>query len=121
MMVWSNTWASKSNIKSFLLLTSLKSDLKINGFRAESSKHPITIDKNGLTVIPDQKVINLRIFGNNLMSGNNNNNNEIIKIGFTTIDGRTGDKCDPDRDFTVKQVINSNMALVEIKLLVEIL
>lgn len=89
-----------------------KSYPKINGFRAESSKFPITIDENGLTVIPDQKVITLRLFGNNLISVIK----KSIKIGFTATDGQAGDKCDPDRDFTVKKFINNNMALVDIKL-----
>jgi hypothetical protein len=93
-------------------LTAFKTDVKINGFRAESSKYPISIDENGLTVIPHQKHINLRIFANNLNFGIKN----FIKIGFTTTDGQTGDKCDPHTVFTVNKVINNDMALVEIKL-----
>ncbi len=93
-------------------MTAFKTPVKINGFRAESSKYPISIDENGLTVIPNQKDINLRIFANNFNFGIKN----FIKIGFTTTDGQTGDKCDPHTVFTANKVINNQMALVEIKL-----
>ena len=96
-------------------MKSIQNEPVIYGFRAESSKYPVIIGDNGLTVIPDKVLITLRLFGNNLFVGQNLNRK--MRIGFTTKPGTGGESCSPDtKEFSVHPVINNNMALVDIKL-----
>ena len=87
----------------------------IYGFRAESQKHPVVIDENGFTVIPDKVFITLRLFGNNLLTGLKPDTK--IRVGFTTTDGKGGERCDPEtREFTAHEIVDNNMALVMVNL-----
>lgn len=98
-----------------ILMRLIQNEPIINGFRAESPKHPIVIDENGLTLIPDKAFVTLRLFGTNLLTGLQPNSK--IRIGFTTVDGKGGDRCDPEtREFTVHEIIDNHMALVMVNL-----
>lgn len=114
-----NSYDSTTDIelpkKNYFLMNLISNYPIIYGFRAESQKHPVVIDENGFTVIPDKVFITLRLFGNNLVRGMPPNG--FLRIGFTTNDGKHGDICDVQtREFNVDHVIDDNMAVVAVNL-----